>query len=53
MAAGVDVCATKPNMKRRTPWHDYRRQGTYMLTFVIEGPQASRSKPVRRDACCR
>ena len=37
MAAGVDVCATKPNMKRRTPWHDYRRQGTYMLTFVIEG----------------
>ena len=26
---------TKHSMKRRTPWHDYHRQGTYMLTLVV------------------
>ena len=24
-------------MKRRKPWHDYRRKGIYMLTMVVEG----------------
>jgi hypothetical protein len=24
-------------MKRRSPWHDYHRQGTYMLTLAVEG----------------
>lgn len=28
---------TKHSMKRRSPWHDYYRQGTYMLTLVVEG----------------
>lgn len=23
-------------MKRRTPWHDYSRKGTYMLTLVVQ-----------------
>lgn len=35
--AGVPVCETKHSMKRRTPFHDYRAKGTYMLTLVIEG----------------
>ena len=25
------------SMKRRKPWHDYRRKGIYMLTMVVEG----------------
>ena len=37
IAAGVTVSETKHNMKRRKPWHDYRRKGTYMLTLVVEG----------------
>lgn len=28
---------TKHSMKRRSPWHDYHRKGTYMLTLVVEG----------------
>ena len=36
-AAGVAISETKHNMKRRKPWHDYRRKGTYMLTLVVEG----------------
>lgn len=28
---------TKHSMKRRSPWHDYSRKGTYMLTLVVEG----------------
>ena len=28
---------TKHHMKRRSPWHDYRERGTYMLTLVVEG----------------
>lgn len=37
IAAGVKVAETQHNMKRRKPWHDYRRKGTYMLTLVVEG----------------
>lgn len=35
-AAGVKVAETKHHMKRRSPWHDYRERGTYMLTLVVE-----------------
>ena len=35
--AGVKVAETKHHMKRRSPWHDYREKGTYMLTLVVEG----------------
>ncbi len=34
IAAGMEVHETQHSMKRRTPWHDYRRKGTYMLTLV-------------------
>lgn len=27
---------TKHSMKRRSPWHDYHRIGTYMLTLVAD-----------------
>lgn len=37
IAAGVKVAETKHSMKRRSPWHDYRKKGTYMLTMVVEG----------------
>lgn len=37
IASGVKIAETKYNMKRRKPWHDYRRKGTYMLTMVVEG----------------
>ena len=36
IALGVEVCETKHSMKRRTPWHDYSRKGTYMLTLVVQ-----------------
>lgn len=36
-AAGIEVEETKHSMKRRKPWHDYRRKGIYMLTLVVEG----------------
>ena len=36
-AAGVKAAETKHHMKRRSPWHDYRERGTYMLTLVVEG----------------
>lgn len=36
-AAGMEIHETKHSMKRRTPWHDYSRKGTYMLTLVVEG----------------
>ena len=39
MAAGIQAEETKHHMKRRSPWHDYYRQGTYMLTMVVEGRQ--------------
>ena len=35
--AGVTIKETRHIMKRRKPWHDYRRKGTYMLTLVVEG----------------
>lgn len=35
--AGIKVSETKHQMKRRSPWHDYRKQGIYMLTLVVEG----------------
>ena len=35
MAAGIKVRETQHNMKRRKPWHNYRRKGTYMLTLVV------------------
>lgn len=35
--AGVAVCETNHHMKRRSPWHDYYKKGTYMLTLVVEG----------------
>ena len=37
IAAGVQVNDIHHNMKRRKPWHDYCRKGTYMLTLVVEG----------------
>ena len=37
LAAGVSVKETHHNMKRRKPWHNYHRKGTYMLTLVVEG----------------
>ena len=36
IAAGVEVYETQHSMKRRTPWHDYSRKGTYMLTLVLK-----------------
>ena len=35
IAAGMDVHEIQHSMKRRTPWHDYSRKGTYMLTLVV------------------
>lgn len=35
IAAGIEVHETKHSMKRRTPWHNYSRRGTYMLTLVV------------------
>lgn len=37
IAHGMEVHETKHSMKRRCPWHDYRKKGTYMLTLVVEG----------------
>lgn len=36
LAAGMEVHETQHSMKRRTPWHDYSRKGTYMLTLVVQ-----------------
>ena len=36
-AAGVKLRETQHSMKRRKPWHNYYRKGTYMLTLVVEG----------------
>lgn len=38
-AKGMEIHETQHSMKRRTPWHDYSRKGTYMLTLVVEGRQ--------------
>ena len=37
IARGMEVHETHHSMKRRTPWHDYSRKGTYMLTLVVRG----------------
>ena len=37
IAHGMEVHETQHSMKRRCPWHDYHKKGTYMLTFVVEG----------------
>ena len=37
IAAGMEVHEIQHSMKRRTPWHDYSRKGTYMLTLVVRG----------------
>lgn len=36
IARGWEVHETKHSMKRRSPWHDYHRKGTYMLTLVVD-----------------
>lgn len=36
-AAGIQVSDIRHSMKRRTPYHNYRGKGTYMLTLVTEG----------------
>lgn len=36
IAHGIEVHETKHSMKRRSPWHDYNKKGTYMLTLVVE-----------------
>ena len=34
---GMEMQETKHSMKRRSPWHDYYRKGTYMLTLAVDG----------------
>jgi len=36
-AKGLEVHEIQHSMKRRSPWHDYHRKGTYMLTLVVDG----------------
>ena len=40
IAAGMEVHEIQHSMKRRTPWHDYSRKGTYMLTLVVKDRKA-------------
>ena len=40
IAAGMEVHDIQHSMKRRTPWHDYKRKGTYILTLVVKGRMA-------------
>lgn len=40
IAAGMEVHEIQHSMKRRTPWHDYSRKGTYMLTLVVRERKA-------------
>ncbi len=40
IAAGMEVREIQHSMKRRTPWHDYSRKGTYMLTLVVRERRA-------------
>jgi len=37
IAKGLLVHDIQHSMKRRSPWHDYHRKGTYMLTLVVDG----------------
>ena len=50
IAAGVKIAETQHNMKRRKPWHNYNRKGTYMLTLVVEGRHAVLGKVVAMPA---
>ena len=50
IAAGVKIAETQHNMKRRKPWHNYCRKGTYMLTLVVEGRHAVLGKVVAMPA---
>lgn len=35
-ANGYELHETKHSMKRRSPWHNYKRKGTYMVTLVVK-----------------
>ena len=37
MEQGMEIHETQHSMKRRSPWHDYCKKNTYMLTLVVEG----------------
>lgn len=37
MEYGMEIHETQHSMKRRSPWHDYCKKNTYMLTLVVEG----------------
>lgn len=37
LGKGIIWHETVHSMKRRSPWHDYCRKGTYMLTLVVNG----------------
>ena len=37
MEQGMEIHETQHSMKRRSPWHDYCKKNTYMLTIVVEG----------------
>ena len=37
LSKGVELCPTKPTMKRRCVMHDYSEPGIYMLTITVEG----------------
>lgn len=42
-------------MKRRKPWHNYQRKGTYMLTLVVDGRQPLLGKlvmPTNNQSAC-
>lgn len=55
IAKGLVPAETKHSMLRRTPWHDYSRRGTYMVTLVthdrkplfgrLNGSSAAGNKP--------
>lgn len=55
IAKGLVPAETKHSMLRRTPWHDYSRRGTYMVTLVthdrkplfgrLKGSTAAGNKP--------
>lgn len=56
IAKGLVPAETKHSMLRRTPWHDYSRRGTYMVTLVthdrkplfgrLKGSTAAGNKPI-------
>ena len=44
---------TKHSMKRRSPWHDYRAKGIYMLTLVVHGRKPLLGKLVEENGLAR